>query len=156
MVNQEYFKTEKYEFYFYHPKDRFERKTVVQVNIAAVERRNFTDRDISELNKFFNDMGKWERITEAGKSLLEDLGLATKVEEQGKIESGYENYNVKLDKKDDRVNVRITLTKEESLRRTKGDSYRGELSLEEITEQVKNVPKWQTLKKTLGELKEKP
>lgn len=148
------FKTKKYEFYFYHPKDRREIKTVVRVNIATVEGRNFTDGDISELKKFFSDMGKWEKITKAGKSLLEDLGLVTKVEEQGKIEFGFEKYNVELEKKNHRVYVRITLTKEESLRRTKGDRDREELSLEEIVEQVKNVPKWQRLQKAVSEFKE--
>lgn len=155
MSKECYCATEKYEFYFYRPKDRFEREKSVLVNIATVERRNFTDEDISELKGFFNDMGKWENLTKAGKSLLEELGISTKVEEQQKREFGYEKYRVKLVKEEDRVVGRITLTPEESLRRTKGDRDRGDLSLEEIIEQVKNVPKWQILKKAISEFKRK-
>jgi len=150
MANEEYFETEKYLFWYY------QEKRAVVVRAITIERRNFTDQDESELKAFLNDMGKWENFIKAGKNLLEDLGINTKTGKEHQEEFGIEKYVItKFEKKDERLTVTIELTSEESLRRTRGDSKFSTLPIEEIREQLKNVPKWQTLKKTLSELKEK-
>jgi len=153
-MSEEYtFKTEKYDFYFFLEKDARMRAKNVGVNVATVERRNFTNEDVRELKEFFKDMGKWETFVKAGKSLLEDLGIKTKSEKEDEKEFGFEKYEVKFEKKYERVTVTIKLTPKESLRRTRGNTPRAVLHLEEIVEQIKNVPKWKTLKKVILELK---
>ena len=150
------FETEKYKFWFYQGKT-FEDLKVVLVDIKTVSRRDFTDEDLNELKGFFKDMGKWENFVKAGKGLLEDLGISTKAKKKHE-EFGHEKYEVRLEKekgREDRVLVRIALTSEGSARRTGGDRVLAKLPLEEIIEQVKNVPKWQTLTKAFLELKRK-
>ena len=148
------FETEKYEFYFYQGKDMREHAKNVIVNIGTVERREFTNEDVRELKEFFKDMGKWETFVKAGKSLLKDLGIKTKSEKEDEKEFGFEKYEMKFEKKYERVTVTIKLTPTESLRRTRGDTPHAVVPpLEEIVEQTKNVPKWKTLKKVISELK---
>jgi len=147
------FETEKYEFWLYLTKDALGRAQSIALDVATVERRNLTDEDVSELKEFFKDMGKWEAFVKAGKSLLEDLGFDVKGEKEHEKDFGFEKYDIEFEKKDDRVMVTINLTKAESLRRSKGDTERAGLPIEEISEQLKNVPKWQTLKKAISELK---
>lgn len=144
------FETEKYRFWFYQDKDKW----IVYVDVATVEGRDITDEDVAELNDFFMDMGKWETFVKAGKSLLGDLGVYAKGEKEHEKEFGIEKYVIPtFEKKKSRLAVTIKLKPEESLRRTKGDTKWDVLPVGEIVEQIKNVPKWQTLRKAVLELK---
>ena len=147
------FETEKYEFYFYQGKDLRGRPQNVTVNVATVERRDFTREDETEVRSIKEDMGKWETFVKAGKSLLEDLGISVEEKGEQKKEYGIEKYKLNYETKDDRIGITIKLTSTESLRRTKGNSEYATLSLEEIVRQVENVPKWKGVKRAISELK---
>lgn len=153
MVEEESFETEKYEFHFYQD-ERFGRTNTVKANVVTVEGRDLTNDDLSELKLFFDDMGKWENLSITTKNLLEDLGIISKKgTEEPKKKFGSEKYNIEMQDKDDFVMITIRFTPEERRRRTREGRQSEELSLKEITEQVKNVPKWQMLKKTLSDLR---
>ena len=157
MSEENALRTEKYDFYFYLIKDRLGRAQAVGINVAAVERRDVTIEDENEVRSIVEDMGKWETFVETGKSLLEDLGFGVKVKKEQEKEFcpdiSIQKYKVDYERKDNRVYVEIKLTPTESLRRTRGRTEHAMLPLEEIAEQIKNVPKWQTLKKVISELK---
>ena len=157
MYEEDTFTTEKYDFYFYLIKDMRGRPRGVGINVATIERREVTEDDENEVRSFIEDMGKWEALAKTGRSLLEDLGFGLRGgEEQEKefgIDTPTQKYKVDYERKDNRILVRIKLTSTESLRRTRGDTTLAVLPLEEIVEQIKNVPKWQIFKKTISELK---
>lgn len=155
MTKEEHFETEKYRFYFRRLRTPALERSPVIVDISSIERREVTDKDKHELEEFFGDMGKWESFVEVGKSLLQDLGIPLEIKEKERREFGVEKYkkDFEIIKRDESIMVTINLTDEESSRRAW--RARGMLSVEEIREQLKNVPKWQILKKTILELKEK-
>ncbi|MFX0203661.1 MAG: hypothetical protein ACFFCW_46780 [Candidatus Hodarchaeota archaeon] len=147
MSNENEFETEKYVFWF------SQLEKIVRIKVATFERREFTDEDISELEEFLADMGKWETFVKVGKSLLEELGIKTKSEKELEKEFGFEKYQIiKFKKEDYPVEIIMDLTTKEIHARERRKT-RTTLSKEEIMEQIKNVPKWQTLKKTISELK---
>jgi len=156
MVNKEPLKTEKYRFCFKLLRVPVTERSPVIVDTYLIERRKVTDEDIHELEEYFDDMGKWENFVKAGKSLLQDLGIPIKIEKEEKREFGVEKYEKQLEKTDydKSIMVTIKLTAKEISRRS-ARSKNVMLPPKEIREQLKNVPKWQTLKKTLSELKEK-
>lgn len=147
------FKTEKYDFYFYQGKNAMGRAKNVIVNVAMIDREKFANGDVRELKEFLKVMGKWENFVKAGKSLFRDLGIRTKSEKEDEKQFGFEKYQMKFERKNERVTVTMKLTPKESLRRTGGDTEYAALFAEEIAEQIKNVPKWKRLKKVISELK---
>jgi len=148
-MTEERFETEKYLFWFY------ELKRAVGIGIVPIERnRKITDEDVNEIKEVFGSMGKWEVVVETGKSLLKDLGIIKKSENDAKREFGFEKYDIKYNIKEEEIKVEIRLKPDESLRRTRRDSNRAIPFIEEILEQIKNIPKWQKLEKTLSELKD--
>lgn len=147
-MQEKKFETEKYVFWFY------QKDLGVGIGIAPIERpREVTDEDVKEIQNFLKDMGKWENFVQALKSLLEDLEISKKlgVESGIKKDFGFEKYEVTYWKERDHIKVAINLTSLESLRRTKGATQYARLPLEEITEQVKNIPKWQLLKRVISD-----
>jgi len=154
MTREEHFETEKYRFDFRRLRRQVPERSPVIVDIQPIGRREVTDKDMHELEEFFGDMGKWESFVEVGKSLLQDLGIPLEIEEERR-EFGVGKYKKDFAKTDhdESIMVTLNLTAKESLRRA--TRARGMLPIEEIREQLKNVQKWQTLKKTILELKEK-
>ena len=157
MTDEEYFESAKYRFYFSQaPTTVHLCRIYVNIFVVPIEvRRKVTNEDKNELEEFFEDMGKWEIFVKAGKGLLRDLGIPIEIEKEEKTEFGAEKYEKVLEKAEDNEGIKVTinLTAKESLRRSKGDSEYKALSIDEILQQVKNVPKWQTLKKAMLELK---
>ena len=76
MSKENEFETEKYVFGF------SQLEKIVRIKVATFERRGFTDEDISELEEFLADMGKWEVFIKVGRSLLEELGIKPKSEKE--------------------------------------------------------------------------
>lgn len=150
------FESDKYQFHFCSGKDRRGYLSSVIVDILPIERRDTVDKDEEEIRSFLADIGKWETFVTAGKGLFEDLGLELKGKEvYGRMSFGIEKYKIEYERDTRGVRVVVKLAEEESLRRTKGESKYNPPSIEEIVEQVKNVPKWQALKRSTFELRGK-
>lgn len=147
------FKTEKYDFF-----DFSQARISVLVGIRRIDDQNITNEDLEELKQFFNDMGKWESLMKMGISLIEDLAIlptSETVKEKYQKEFGAEKYNIELERANDNlVRAKLTLTNEECLRRSEGERGSGvQLLKEEITRQVKNVPKWRVLTKIISRIR---
>lgn len=153
MSNEDKFVTEKYVFWFYEGKGRPFVSLIIHVNVGTVERRKFEEEDLQEIQGFFNDMGKWEIFVDLGRRLLEDLGINSEDKGERATLSGSERYEFKYDVKGDRIHVEIELRPDERKRRSA--QKKDDISIAEIIEQVKNVPKWQALTRTISELKAK-
>jgi len=153
MSEEESFETEKYSFHFYKD-EHFRRTNALKAHVATVEQRNMTEDDLKELKLFFGDIGKWENLSIAIRNLLKDLGIIIREGTEPMKEFGSEKYNIEWQMNHEFALITIRLAPEERRRRTEVDRQPVELTLKEITEQVKNVPKWQVLKRTLSDLKE--
>ena len=133
---------------------------LVIVTIQRSDKKSITDVDIQELQQIFNDMGKWENLMNTGMNFLTELGIIpiTKIDkEQRQREFGAEKYNGRVEKGKDSagneiVKVIFGLTEDE-IHRRENLKLNTSLSEEEIKDQVKNVPKWRTLTKTINQLK---
>ena len=120
----------------------------------ALERRDITEQNMGELKDFFRDMGKWETFVKAGKELLEDIGIGKKSEKESEKEFGFGKYEMSFERREEIVMVTVKLTPKESRRRTRGSTSSAIVPpLEEIAQQIRNVPKWQTLRKAISDLK---
>lgn len=102
-------------------------------------------------------MGKWESLMKTGINLIEELGILSineTIKEKYQKEFGAENYIIKHKKANGRiVDVSLRLTKAESLRRSRGERELFELPTEEVTRQLKNIPKWRVLSETISQMR---
>jgi hypothetical protein len=156
-MNEQDFETEKYLFYIYKIQSRrnaVEREDIgsVGVNVAYLDKHTEQQIKVEEIKELLKDMGKWETVVKAGKSLLEDFGITEKSETENEEEFGYEKYTMKYSQDRKSVYVIIGLTQEESLRRSKGDYRQLKPSEKEIAEQIKNIQKWQKLRRAISEV----
>jgi len=125
----------------------------VLIFVEPVYKRETTNEDLDKLKLLLNDLGKWETFVELWKSFLEDLGIK-KPENHVKREFGMERYTLEWHKEKDFIGIKITLTPEESLRRSKGRTRCEMLPVDEIRMQLMNLPKWGFLKKFISGLRE--
>lgn len=146
--------TEKYEFYWYQGEDIRRHPKNVTVKVRTIEGRDITEQNLGELKDYFRNMGKWETFVKAGKELLEDFGIGTKSEKEHEREFGFDKYEMDFERREEQLTVTIKLTPKESRRRTRGSTSSATVPpLEEIAQQIRNVPKWKTLRKAISELK---
>lgn len=140
-------------FYFYKD-EHFSRTNTILADVTTVEDKDLTEDDLRELQLFLDDIGKWENFTVATRNLLEDLRLVNnKATVEPIKELGVEKYKIEIKREYQRIMITIGLAPEERHRRTKSQS--AEFELKEIIEQVRNIPKWQMLTKTLSDFRKK-
>lgn len=137
------FQTENYKFVEFNQVDR-----VVNIKIVPTEGRDITDHDITEIEEFLHEIGKWEALIKTGFNLLSDLKIVQIDPETAtyyKREFGPQKYNVRVTSGSMNlsINARISLTSEE--RRRREDPL---LPVQEVYRQIENIPKWRTFIKT--------
>ena len=150
-MNKDSIELDKYRFLF------TETKLSVIVETMFADKRTIENKDMNEMREFFRDLGKWEMLSETSRTMLQDLGIELKKEEQRKKPFRYGQYKMryKKDKKDDRVVfVTISLTPEECLLRTEGNLTQLKLPCKDVEAKIKNVPKWKRFVNTVRLLKE--
>lgn len=121
--------------------------------VVPVEGRDIASGDEGEIRDFLEELGKWESLIKAGLNLLSELKIVqvddTTLQNYQK-EFGSEKYRVDIqrDTMHERLRVSIYLTAEERHRR-EGVGLGSTLQVQEIYDQVKNVPKWRAFKNVL-------
>lgn len=125
----------------------------VRFYFRRIDEYDITIEDVPRIEIILNELGKWEGVLKAGHFLLSELGLVkgeTSIPHEYRNEFDFETYDVTpfTENFDDGLLVRITLSMEERRRRRTlglGDT----LQLQEVYDQLKNVPKWEALQKAL-------
>jgi hypothetical protein len=140
--------TEKYKFTDFEQTD-----SGISFNVVTIEENDVTEDDREEIEAFLNDLGKWESLVKAGLNLLSELKIV-QVEEitlqNYQKEFGSEKYRVNVQRgrfgRHLRVNVYLSI-EERHRRAGTGDS--SVLQVQEIYDQLKNIPKWRAFRKAM-------
>ena len=127
--------------------------------IAPYNDRRSIQEDEEKIKAILSNLGNWERLVKTGLYLLSDLKiiqLDQKATQEIEEPFGTELYEIKVaisnaDWKSLLFGA-ICLTSEERERR-KDDKLNHDISVKEITNQLNNIPKWQSFEKTLKTMK---
>ena len=132
-------------------------ETSVTFTVETLVGREVTEQDIPIVKDMLNDLGKWECLRETGKHLLSDLGIRQQATLQGNEKPfGIELYEIERVERNpfaDRLIFRIHIRIEERHRR-ESLHLNPIFTVEEITNQVGNIPRWRTFKKAMSLIKE--
>jgi len=141
------FQTEKYEFEFVQEGNY----VLIRIKLAEgfSKMRDIVAADCEEIEQFLSDIGKWENLIKAGLNLLFHLEIVQVNEDtmsRYEGEFGPEKYEIEVKKTKDWLIVAwIYVSREERYRRWGG--IENQLPVNEIYEQVRNIPKWKSFKK---------
>jgi hypothetical protein len=121
--------------------------------MVTIEGRDITETDSQTVKGILNDFGKWENLIKTGLHMLSDLRIVQI--EQSILQSyekpcGIELYEVAIGRGNLglRLDCSIHITPEERHKREQLN-VSPIFSVEEITNQLSNVPKWKAFEKTM-------
>jgi len=125
----------------------------VSFRVATIEGRDLTTDDRDMLEAFLDDIGKWESLVKAGLNLLFELSIVQVDEttlQKYQKEFGSEKYtrNIGRDSLGRYLYVHVRLSRDERHRR-EGTGLDSTLQVQEIYDQLNNVPKWRAFKKAV-------
>ena len=137
-------KTEKYKFTDFEQAD-----SGISFSVVPIEGRDVNDDDKEEIEAFLNELGRWESLIKAGLNLISELKIAQiddTILQNYQKEFGSEKYraNVQRGRFGRHLRVHMHLSSEERHRRT--SSF---LQVQEIYDQLKNIPKWRAFRKAM-------
>jgi hypothetical protein len=147
-MSYEEIQTERYRFTDFRQSDRG-----MSFNVVKIEGEDFTEDDRGAIEVFLTDLGKWESLVKAGLNLISELRIVPVDEtilQNYQKEFGSEKYsiNVQIGTSGQFLDVYMRLSREERHRRT-GTGVSSFLQVQEIYDQLKNVPKWRAFKKAM-------
>jgi hypothetical protein len=127
--------------------------TTINFTAETIEGRDITETDSQTVRGIFNDLGKWESLIRTGLHMLSDLRI-TQIE-QSTLQSyekpcGIELYEVGIGRGSLglRLDCSIHIKLEERHKREQLN-VSPIFSVEEITSQLTNIPKWKAFEKTM-------
>lgn len=148
-MSYEEFQTESYRFVNFH-----QIGLNVIFEVVPIEGRDVTDDDRTKINEFLHELGKWENVVKAGLNLLSDLTVIQveqSILQSYEKEFGIEKYavNIEIASLRQRLTVITRLSREERHRREATETS-PVFRVQEIYDQVKNIPKWRALQKAMN------
>ena len=125
----------------------------VTFQVTRIDEYAVTRDDETKINSILKELGKWENVVKAGLYLLSELKLITVDatflhEYEKRFDSEIYQITAETTGFERLYFVRIMLSQEEGRRRT-ANGLGDILQLQEIYDQLKNVPKWEALQKAL-------
>jgi hypothetical protein len=117
-----------------------------------VKRKDGSKTVQHEIESFLEDMGKWETLRDTSLNILHDIGLMRE-EDQTKQFYGRDKYKINYDelKLTNIVVGEIILKEQEKNCRPPSEQNVDSLCVE-ISDQIRNIPKWRDLRKLLAAL----
>jgi hypothetical protein len=125
----------------------------IRFKVTNIENRTVTKEDSSIVKEILNDLGKWESLIK-GMLLFSELGIIQPKQsmfQDYKKPFGIELYrepDINVDNSHRNLWVFVYLTEKEELER-RNAKQNPILQVEEIKDQVFNIQKWRSLKKTI-------
>jgi hypothetical protein len=131
--------------------------TSVTFTVETLEGRDVTEQDVPIVKDMLIDLGKWECLRETGKHLLSDLGIRQQATLQNYEKPfGIELYEIEQVERNpytDSLQCSIHIRIEERHKR-ESLNVNPIFTVEEITNQIGNIPRWKAFKKTMSIIKE--
>jgi hypothetical protein len=132
----------------------------VLVCVRRIDRGDFTPDDEKEVKDMLEDLGEWEDLIRTGLSLIEDLGLkpadeamTRRYKEPTRVEKCDIKYVGIVPPWTEVFRIAIHLRTEEMRRRAGTSGAEITLPAGEIFEQLRNLPKWQTLMRAVSSIR---
>lgn len=123
--------------------------------VTPVSGRDVTEEDQRKVEAMLSALGKWESLMKTGLQLFSDLGFISSAPAALEILGkpfGAELYSIGVNLGRD-LTVLVTLKPEERHRR-EAIGLEPLFQVEEIRDQISNLPKWKAFKQTMKILKE--
>jgi hypothetical protein len=153
-ISTQEIKVESYRFFNF----RLAGNATVLFNVAIIEGRDFNGTDSQKVTGILNGLGKWEILIKGGLNVLSDLRIIQiepSVLQSFERSCGIELYEVNIQR--GRLGVQLECgihIKPEERRRREQLNISPVLTVEEITSQLSNIPKWKAFEKTMKIIKE--
>ncbi len=119
---------------------------------------DITEEDERNVTSIIEKTGNWEKLVKSGLDLLAELGIAKPIpvtEHNINIPFGFELYEFRVspDNSNACLWVFFNLTAEERRRRLNAE-IKPIIQIEEITNQIANIPKWLDFEETIKRIKD--
>ena len=106
-----------------------------------------------EIESFLEDMGKWETLRDTSLNILHDMGLMGEADQATLKTYGRDKYRINYEelRQTDIVVGEIILTEQE--KNCRNSEQNVDSLCVEISDQIRNIPKWRELRRLLAALK---
>jgi len=135
---------------FWEFTDFLETRISVEFKAVPLERRIVNDADIDTIREFLQDIGEWESIIKGVRYLLSEIEIISAVSSAAE-DHNFQDYiwDISVGSVHQWVDVRVRLSPDERHLR-QGLKRSTKLNIEEIHRQLKNIPKWKALEKSVN------